>query len=307
MLPNFIVIGAGKSGTTTLYEWLKAHPEVFMSKVKETNFFALEGNKINKTCNKEDDPDQLRHYPWSVTDRASYENLFSQAQKGQAKGEVSPMYLYSDRAPKAIKEANPRVKLIAILRQPVERLHSRFSHLVRESREPAKDYSEVFDQNSIWWRRDDLVREGLYGTYIKRYFELFSPEQIRIYLYEDLKNRPHELIKDLYKFIGVDQHFSPDLDMQFNPSGRVKNGAIDKLIGQNSMIKSTLNSVAPVLLNKIRDSHQIRKWLLNWRKKNLEKIPLSNRLKRKMIDRIYRNEILTLETLIQRDLSHWMH
>ncbi len=304
MLPNFIIIGAGKSGTTTIYEWLRQHPEVYMSPVKETNFFALEGLDINSIGT---DPKQLQHYPWSVTNRQAYEELFAAATNEKAIGEVSPMYLYSPKAAAAIKNTIPQVKIVAILRQPVDRLHSRFMHLARESREPAENYDQVFDKNSIWWQRDDLVREGLYGQYLRRYFELFDPENIRIFLYEDLRHNPERLMRQLFDFLDVDVSFRVDTATKFNPSGRIRNQFLDQLIGQNSRLKSALGTIAPSLLRTLKESSIARKNLMRWRAANLEKSPISADLRKAMIDRVYGPEIQETARLLGRDLSHWMN
>ena len=299
-----MIIGAGKSGTTTLYEWLKQHPQVFMSPVKETNFFALEGQDVVPSGN---DPKQLRHYPWSITDRDEYEALFEGASSEKAIGEVSPMYLYSQRAPQVIKEEIPAVKLIAILRHPVDRLHSRYMHLVRESREPAKDYSQVFNRNSIWWERDDLVREGLYMQNLERYYHLFPAKQLRVYLYDDLKNNPELLLKDIFAFLEVDPDFSVDTELTFNPSGKIKNRWLDVVIGQNSALKSALGLVSPQLLNRLKNNQAVLKQLMKWRSSNLERIPMPKELRRDLIERIYGPEIFSLQKILGRDLSHWLN
>lgn len=303
MLPNFIVIGAGKSGTTTLYELLKEHPEVHMSAVKETNFFALWGKSLEGTS---EDPKQLRHYPWSVTSPAAYSELFENTENAKARGEVSPMYLYNEDAPEAIKSTIPDVKLVVILRNPVDRLHSRYMHLLRENRQPAEDYKEVLDQDSIWWERNDLVREGFYNTYLQRYFQLFPPSQLRVYLYEDLQSNPTALMKDLYEFIGVDTDFQPHVSRQYNASGRIKNKNIDQLIGQNSVAKAWMNKCAPGLVKELKNSGWVKDRLLKLRKANLEKSPMPASTREQLIEKIYAPEITGLQQLIQRDLSHWL-
>lgn len=304
MLPNFIIIGAGKSGTTTLYEWLKQHPEVYMSPVKETNFFALEGEDVAEKTN---DPKQLKHYPWSVTERNAYEDLFGEVSNEKAVGEVSPMYLYSDKAAYKIKETIPNVKIIAILRQPADRLHSRYMHLARESRQPAENYDQVFDKDSIWWERDDLVREGFYGQYLQKYYDMFDKQNIKVFLYEDLKNDPHALLKELFGFLDIDPNFQVDTSIKFNPSGKIKNPVLDKFIGQNSILKSALGNAAPAILNRLKESNAARKMLMKFRTSNLEKIPMSKDLREELINKIYGPEIKMTEQLITRDLSHWLN
>jgi len=299
--PNFLVIGAGKSGTTSLYEYLNEHPEVFMSPVKETNFFALEGEQI---IDKKDDPEQMRHYPWSVTDYKSYKNLFQNVTIEKAIGEVSPMYLYSNKAALNIKERLPNVKLIAILRQPTERLYSRYLHLARESRTPTSSIEDALDKKSIWWKRNDLVQEGFYHTHLKKYYELFPKEQIHVILYDDFRANPQAVIRDIYQFIGVDSSYSPNMNTEFNVSGFVANKKLDKIIGQNSMVKSWITKVSPAFSRYMSGNKVIKSWVNQMRNKNLKRPPLSKTLK-VQINEIYRSEIDKLQSLISKDLSHW--
>ncbi len=301
MLPNFLLIGAGKSGTTTLYEWLKAHPEIFMSPVKEPNFFALAG----ETVDAGDDPLQLRHYPWSVTTRSGYEALFDKSEGTLVQGEASPMYLYSPKAPSAIKDLIPNVKLVAILREPVDRLHSRVMHLAREGREPKGGYADIFDTTSIWWQRNDLIREGFYYRNLKRYCSVFPTSQLKVFLYDDLKNSPDQVLQDLYSFLGVDDTFKPDLQVRFNPSGRIKNKWLDQLIGQKSIPKEILSKYAPELIRMLKRSPSAFRLLMSWRASNLKKTVMPKALHQQVSD-IYRQEILALQKLIGRDLTHWL-
>lgn len=302
-LPNFMIIGAGKSGTTALYEHLAAHPEVFMSPVKETNFFALEGQQL---VDPKDDPNQMQHYPWSITNWEDYCGLYERAGMAKAIGEVSPMYLYSPIAAQKIKERLPNTKIIAILRDPVDRLYSRYMHLVRERREPTDQFSDALNRETIWWKRNDLVQEGFYFQHLKNYYDIFDHSQIRVYLYEDLRNNPLEVIKDIYEFIGVAPIYLPDPNAEFNVSGRIKNDFVDSLIGQDSLIKKAINLVSPALLNLIRSNTKLRRWVYDLRKSNLEKEPLKPEVRRALIDKVYGGEIIKLQWFLKRDLSKWL-
>lgn len=303
VLPSFMVIGAGKSGTTSVYEYLKQHPEVFMSEVKETNFFALEGKEIKS---EDQSKEQTEHYPWSVNNRAAYEQLFEGVKGEKAVGEVSPMYLYNAEAPAKIKEAIPEIKLIAILRQPVERLYSRYMHLVRENREPSNDFSDALQRDTIWWRRNDLVSEGFYAKYLERYYALFEADQIKVFLYEDLKNNRQVVMKEMFDFIGVDSNYMPETGTTYNQSGKIKNKRMDAIIGQNSVLVKAANQVAPGFVKAVKSSEGLRKAVNSLRAKNLEKVPLAHALKQKMTLEIYESEIKHLQTLLNRNLDHWL-
>lgn len=301
--PNFLIIGAGKSGTTALYSYLCQHPEVFMSPVKETNFFALEGEDVSEDPS---DLQQMRHYPWSVTDWEAYKKLFAAAGQATAIGEASPMYLYSKKAADSIKRRLPNAKLIVILRQPVERLYSRYLHLARENRLPTADFSDALDENTIWWQRNDLVNEGRYASNLRYYLELFGADQIKVILYEDFKKNTGTVLQELFQFIGVNPEAPIDLDFETNVSGFVKNKSWDKIIGQQSTAKAVLKQMAPGLLSVLKNNHYAQKWLNKLRAKNLERPRLDSQLKQLMTERIYKSEILELQQLLHKDLTHWL-
>ena len=274
-----------------------------MSPVKETNFFALEGETLKDA---KDDPDQMHHYPWSVTQWSEYKKLFEGVTTEKAVGEVSPMYLYSPKAAENIKKRLPNVKLIAILRNPVDRLYSRYMHLVRENRQPTDHFEDALNRNTIWWKRNDLVQEGFYHTHLKTYFDLFEDAQVRVYFYEDFRSNPQEVIKDIYQFIGVDGSYVPDFSTEYNVSGRIKNKAFDSLIGQQSILKSTLAKVSPQLVTWVQSQSSIKKWVSKFRKMNVEKAPLSDSTRSKLIEQVYQSEIKELQQLVRRDLSGWL-
>ena len=302
-LPNFMIIGAGKSGTTALYEYLAEHPDVYMSPVKETNFFALEGEKM---VDPKDDPEQMFHYPWSVTNWEDYVKLFDGVETEKAIGEVSPMYLYSEEAAFRIKERFPDMKLIVILRNPVDRLYSRFMHLARENRKPTNRFEDALDRETIWWRRNDLVKEGFYHNHLQKYYDLFDKDQIKVILYDDFKSDPLKEVQNIYEFIGVNGWHEPDFNTEYNVSGLIKNPVIDKLIGQKSVIKELAAMVNPRLKDAIISNQQLKKWINQLRKKNLMKVPIPNNIRNAMIESVYGSDIQQLQHLINRDLSNWL-
>lgn len=303
--PNFLIIGAGKSGTTALYEYLAQHPQVFMSKVKETNFFELEGHDKLSGYDASD-PEGFFHYPWSVTDRKAYFDLFKDAQAGQAIGEASPMYLYGKKAVHRIREELPDVKIIVVLRDPVDRLFSRFYHLVREGREPSPEFADALQKGNIWWKKNDLVQEGFYYTHLKKWYDNFPAEQIKVMLYDDLRKDPQAFVSEVYNFIGVNAEFNPDLDVEYNQSGRIKNKFKDRLIGQNGIIKRSVNAVFPQLVQWMKSNKKIRARYIEMQASNLEKPKLEKALRLQMINEIYKYEIENLQALIGRDLRKWM-
>lgn len=217
--PNFLIIGAAKAGTTSLYAYLKEHPQIYMSPLKETNFFALEGEQL--LFQGPGDQDYINKF--SITKLEDYELLFQEAANEIAIGEASPLYLYSPKAPERIQHYIPDVKMIAILRNPVERAYSAFLHLVRDSREPLRDFAQALEKEEAricdhWEHIWHYQQAGFYYAQLQRYFAKFNPEQIRVYLFEDLNLNPLGILQDIFQFLGVSETFVPDISVRQNAS-----------------------------------------------------------------------------------------
>lgn len=301
--PDFMIIGAGKSGTTALFKYLQQHPNVFMPRVKEPDFFAVEGQT---PVDPKDDPEMLYYYPQAIYNADEYLELFNEAGDHVKTGEASTMYMYKPGAPERIKKYKPDVKMIAIFRNPAERLYSRYLHLARDGQEPQGPLENMFDKSTIWWRRHDLLFEGFFHQHLSKFFDLFEKDQLKIFLYEDLKNDTQRVIKEIYQFIGVDDSFQPETGIRYNESGIIKNKFKDYIIGNRSLIRRSVEAVAPGFVQNLRDNPRWQKKVKDLRRKNLERPQMSKELKQRIIDEIYKEDILKFQTLINRDLSHWL-
>ncbi|MEL6786501.1 MAG: sulfotransferase, partial [Cyanobacteria bacterium J06607_15] len=185
-LPNFLIIGAAKAGTSSLYYYLKQHPDIYMSPIKETNFLALEGDELCYAG-----PDQGINKT-SITKLEDYQNLFKNVSTESAVGEASPIYLDSQKAIKNAQKYLPGVKLIAILRNPITRAFSSYSHLMRENLE-TNPFRAALDQeeeriNLKWSHLYYYKQKGFYYQYLQRYFQEFDRNNIKVYLFEDLNH-----------------------------------------------------------------------------------------------------------------------
>jgi len=305
LIPDFLIIGAGKSGTTSLDKYLHQHPEIFIPAVKEPNFFGYEMSAVKDF---EGRPEELKHYRQSVTNLEDYLKLFEAARPTQLKGETSNTYMYHPTAPARIKHYNPQMKLIAILRQPAGRLHSRYLHLARENRTPTQQFEDCLNKNTIWWKRNDLIPEGFYYRNLKTYYELFPHENIKVYLYEDFSNKPKIVLRDIYRFLGVDETFETDFTVRYNESGMIKNKFWDKVYGQKGILTKTVRALLPdQALGILKNNIFVQKQLNELRSKNLIKPKLDPQVKYKLTHEVYGEDIHQLQNLIGRDLSHWLN
>jgi Sulfotransferase family len=294
-LPNFFIIGAPKAGTTTLNFVLDQHREVFMCPVKETGFFwaynqniRLEGIGSEKLLNR------------LVKDLNEYQGLFRRVTDQKAIGESSVRYLSSQQTPGLIHRFVPDARLIVSLRQPAERAFSAFAHNLRDGLEPCSDFAQAIDQDRggvrDGWLFCRYLANGFYYRAIKRYLEYFDISQLHISLLEDLIQEPTSLMKDIFRFLGVDDSFPPDLSHKHNVSGVIRNPVKRTLWRRSNRLRVALR---PFLPPKMR--HSAFEWVI----RDLDKLKIPPD-QRKELTEYYRQDILQLQDLIQRDLSHWL-
>lgn len=295
MMPNFLIIGAAKAGTTSVYYYLNQHPQIYMSSVKEPRFFAPEF--YTTYCNGLL-RDNARKSVFTLTE---YQKLFERVTDEIAIGEASPEYIYFPKTPERIKQDIPNVKLIAILRNPIERAFSAFSYQVRDGCEVLSfEQALQIEKQRIKsnWRPGWHYKEcGFYYIQLKRYFDIFPSEQIKVYLYEDLKADSLCFIQDVYRFLGVDDSFIPNFPHQ-NRSYIPKNKWLNYLLVRNNPLKSIFKFLLPKQV-----THNLASRIKSFNV-DLEK-ELTAKTRQELIE-LYREDISKLETLIQIDLSSWI-
>ncbi|MDR4507103.1 MAG: sulfotransferase domain-containing protein [Candidatus Brocadiaceae bacterium] len=296
-LPDFLVVGAAKSGTTTLYYCLIQHPQIFMPKGKEPRFFSFMERPPHYSI---PDHPENKSIIWRFED---YVKLFQSTKDDQIIGEGSVGYLYTyEMTIKHIKSIYggkyKDLKIIAILRNPVDRAFSQYLLQRRQGSIERESFEETFNPEFIKKgmnkaRGYDYIGFGMYYNQIKAYLNEFP--NVKVYLFEDLKNI-RDLIKDIFKFLNVDHTIEVNTNIKANPSGIPKNKNLVKLLQKASSMKYILPPKLKVKLAGLRDCVLV---------KLIEKpeVPIATR--EKLIN-IFRADILNLQNLIGRDLSPWL-
>lgn len=308
VMPNFLIIGAARSGTTALWEYLNEHPQVYLCTPKHTRFFASEGKVPDFSGPKPPGlgPKSTKRAPYAITDIEDYRALFAGVTSETAVGEASHSYLYTPGAPERIRRYVPEARLIAILRDPVERAYSHFCFMVQQGREPSPDFvraieEEVAGMREDWWPTFQYLRVGFYYAQLQRYFDLFEPSQIKIYLQEDLRSDTLGVVQDVFRFLDVDDTYVPNVAKTHNSSGIPKSTALEALLGRPNPAKRILRTYLPEE-QRARISSRFAKL----RARNLarpQRLPPETR--KRLVER-YREDILGLQALIGRDLSGWL-
>ena len=295
-LPNFLIVGASKGGTTSLYYYLMQHPDIFLSKeVKESYFLC--------GLTKESYPDVGVKYAINhVSDFTSYRRLFESANNVKRIGEICGAYLYFyDKTILRIEQYLGDVKIIISLRNPVERAYSNYLHHKREGWENLS-FEEAITAESermtqgMWWAFY-YVDVGYYYKQVKAYIDAYGKDNVKVFLLDDLRNSPHDVLRDIFSFLSIDTQFIPDMSHHYNFTGIPKSPMIYRFLSRPNLLKTLVRRLLPA--NNLRNSISA-----NLKRRILTRpdIPPDTYIK---LLHIYKDELYRLQSLIDRDLSHW--
>lgn len=299
-VPNFCIAGAPKSGTTSLYRYLGQHPRIYMSPIKEPNFFAAEIREDN--CDGEVRRNLARQnrdkrFGEIVADWEDYLRLFANAGQESAMGEASVSYLWSPTAPVRISEKIPDAKIVVMLRNPADRAFSQYLHgvgigAIRWS------FREHIGRNL---RRRSAVLSvdypflefGLYGEQLIRYRHRFGAN-VWIGLHEDFVERPAETLSQLCQFLGVDSEFAFRMGVR-EMQPQVPRTAATVWLKRTGCWQAAARITPPKLRPLIRRT-------LVHRPGRMRMDPAD----RNYLAGFYRDDVRRLAGLLNRDLSGWM-
>jgi hypothetical protein len=295
-VPTFLVIGAQKAGTTALYYHLRNHPEIFMSRNKEPGFFAQDPELLGDRG-----PGDLELARGRVTDPAEYLALFAPGEGAEARGECSTVYLYSADSPRAITRWIPDVKLVAILRDPIERAFSSYLHMVRDGHESLPTFREALNAEAErlaqgWSAAWAYRSAGQYGVQISRFLEVFPREQISIYRYEDFNADPASVMADLYAFLGVSADVQQDLGLRIHVGGIPRSRRLQAVLQRSNRVKWAVDPFVPP---------SVRRRLLKWQAKTLER-PSACPETRAYLAEFYRPDVARLAELTGMNFEAWL-
>lgn len=288
-LPNTILIGAQKAGTTSLYDWLAQHPNIFADKgMKDYNFFA----------NDEIYEEGLKWFEKAFKNHKNEEVILH--------GHVNYIY-FSDISASRIRKLNKNSKIIVVLRDPIQRAYSAYWDAKKVAKENASSFEEAI-KKEITYLQDGTLNEratltyidhGYYAKQLSIFYNYFEKEQIKIILFDDLVKNSSEVLKETFTFLEVENTFNPNFSVK-NEAGLPRSIIIQKIL-QSIKMPKILRKILPINLISSVKTYLIRN--LNMKK---VRYPEMDAKIKKDLQKIYTKDIHQLEKMIDKDLSSWL-
>lgn len=299
MMPDFIIVGAARSGTTSLYRYLGQHPDIFVAPVKEPHYFAADDFPERFTG-----PGDDRLNRRIIRDQERYEQLFAAASGKRVTGESSAFYLCYPHAANRIARVCPDSKIIITLRDPVERAYSAYMYLVRDGRETlslAEGLQREGERRAqgfepMWW----YTELGRYYAQVKRLLDLFGEQRVKVLLYDDLCTNPAQMVQSVFGFLGVREDIPIDTSIRYNSAGVPRSRTIYTLVDAflagplalKRRVKALMpSSVSTALRNRVMNAL-------------ITPVPMSVDVSAQLRG-LFAEDVSKLEDLLGRDLRCW--
>jgi hypothetical protein len=295
MLPNLLIVGAMRSGTTSAYRYLSQHPQVFMAPHKEPHFFAFEERRPSYAG-----PGDDRLNRSVITNLAEYESLFEGAEDHQWRGEASAMYLYLPESLVAMQRHALEASVVVLLRNPVDRAYSSFHYQRFRHREPIESFEQALEAETgriaanwapIWHYR----RAGLYADQLAAYLEVFGRDRVHLILHEDLERDQRAAFGRLFSDLRVGADAQIDYAVHHNRSGTPRSALLRELLAPGP-IKRRMKRVLPARLQRTFE---------RFRERSITTAAPMKPETRAALIQFFTDDIGRLESLIGRDLSSW--
>lgn len=243
-LPNFVVVGAPRSGTTSLFYWLDQHPDVYLPVRKELHHFTFP--ILERHARGPGDERVLANLCRTWEEYAAY---YDDVGEERAVGEISPSYLLHADVRHDLAARLGAVRVIAVLRDPVEKAYSQYLLLARQGLEELDFFAALRAEEErrdagwgdIWW----YARGSKYAAGIEAYAETFGRENLLVLRFEDLAADPAATLREVFGFLEVDAEFACDTSQVANRAGAPRSRRLGKLIDGDSTAKRVAKKILP--------------------------------------------------------------
>jgi hypothetical protein len=298
-LPNFLVIGAAKAGTTSLWWYMNQHPQIFLAPIKEPRYFAYADEKVAYIGPGDD----AKWNQQIISRWDAYTALFQMANGRPAIGEASNVYLYlAEKTAGRIADALPCVRLLTVLRHPVDRAYSNFLMLRGEGREPLREFrdacaAEPYRLSKGWSPGWAYIRRSRYADSIRIFQSRFPASRMRFFLYDDFVRDPQGMMDAIFKFLDVDP-FAPDMQLRHNVSSLPRFRWLAYGLRHTTPASKILRRLIPGSWRE-----RLKCQLMGFNNRPSVRLDAATRME---FTDLFRDDILRTQDLIQRDLSHWL-
>lgn len=301
-LPDFLVAGVPKAGTTALHAALARHPGLYMSPIKEPKFFLTDGPPPTRGG-----PGDALTYREHVWRREEYEQLFGQAPPRAKKGESTPLYLYDPDAMRRIRKLIPHAKIIVVIRDPVERAHSNWTHLWSAGLEPEGDFLRACAEEdrriaqgwASFWHYTNL---GMYGRQLQHAFGLIGRDQVLVLRYRALVDEPARTLDRICRFLGVAEGILtgiPRANVTAHPERTVAHWAASAVMRAGDSLGQRLPGGAASAATTA--THRLERFL---QRGSRERQPLGWRQRQALLPK-FTDDIGLLGELLGEDFGDW--
>ena len=294
--PDFLVIGAARSGTTALYQYLIQHPRVFLTEPKEPHYFALAGTRPAFTG----PGDRQTINRLAVTDPAQYRDLYRGARPEQVRGEASVSTLYYPRAIERVREEAPSARLVCLLRNPADRAFSAYSFMRTRGWEPCARFEEALDDEPRrvaegWHHIWHYTAMSRYGEQLRHVLRVFPRDQVLVLRYDDLVADPDALLGRVYGFLGLPS-IRHDVTPDPHRSGEPRIKLVSRIVSTHHPVKKV---VAPLIPPALR--HRLRRAVV---RRNVVRGSYGDETRRRLLTS-FSADLELLEELTGLDVSPW--
>ena len=297
---NLFIVGAAKSGTTSLYHYLNQHPDVFFPKVKEPNYYSNIESEDRMVY--ENPKEGVFYHNKIINDQNIYYSLYKNSFNYKVIGDASPSYLWDTKSAQMIYDNFPNAKIIIVLRNPIKRTYSHYLMNIKSGVEKENNFLTALKRDKktkpkVWGGGKVLLYEelGMYHKQVKTYFNTFDKKNIKIIIYEDFFKNIDEGLNDIYAFLNIKKTDKVDSKIRYNQFVSPKNSMAKFLLQQKTKLSLIRKLIPKKIINSFKNKFLLQKAIK----------PDMDKNSKRYLSEVFSEDILKLEELLGQKFDGW--